>query len=310
MRFDELLRIVLEQETGYKQPSAPAPYVRTRGGAYWDGKSLVWPDGRKSSLPRKPDGMAYDDDPNDTGGRTCMGVIQRVYDGHRRRQGRPVQDVWLISDEDVTEIYRTQYYDPMRIDELPPGVALVTFDAGVNTGITAGAKRLQEVLGVTVDGHIGSATIDRARYFDYGDVVVRLTARRVRYYKALRTYWAHGKAWLSRAERIKKIALARIEAAPSEPIPEPERTPQATPVAEKPIEGIDTGTTVAIGGGGAAGAAAQVAVAAKTAPAGSTWGDLLLHVASEPMFWIGIATLLGAAYTYLRRRRIRDVLDI
>jgi hypothetical protein len=67
---------------------------------------------------------------------------------------------------------------------------------------------------------------------------------------------------------------------------------------------------VAIGGGGAAGAAAQVAVAAKTSPAGSTWGGLLLHVASEPMFWIGIATLLGAAYTYLRRRRIRDVLDI
>ena len=310
MRFDDLLRIVLEQETGYRQPPSPAPLVRTAGGAHWDGKALVWPDGKRTALPRKPDGMAYDDDPHDTGGRTCMGVIQRVYDGHRRRQGRPIQDVWLISDADVMEIYRTQYYDPMRIDDLPPGIALVTFDAGVNTGITAGAKHLQEVLGVTVDGHIGSATLDRARYSDYTDVVTRLTARRVRYYKALRTYWVHGRAWLSRAERVKKIALARIEAAPVEPVPEPERAPAATPVAEKPIEAIDTGTTVAIGGSGAAGAAAQVATAVKTAPAKSSWGDLLLHIASEPVFWIGVATLAGAAYMYLRRRRIKDVLSL
>ncbi|MFC0282394.1 glycosyl hydrolase 108 family protein [Camelimonas abortus] len=56
-------------------------------------------------------------------------------------------------------IYRQQYWEKIRGDDLPPGVDYVVFDGAVNSGVAQSAKWLQRALGVRVDGIIGNATI-------------------------------------------------------------------------------------------------------------------------------------------------------
>lgn len=75
------------------------------------------------------------DDPNDPGGRTNKGVTKKVYDAFRQRKGLPIQDVALISDEEVREIYKGEYWDTVGGDTLEWPINLILFDTAVNTGV-------------------------------------------------------------------------------------------------------------------------------------------------------------------------------
>lgn len=57
------------------------------------------------------------DHPKDPGGRTNRGVTQRVYDAFRRRKSSPTRAVDHITDAEVKDIYRRQYWDAIRGDE-------------------------------------------------------------------------------------------------------------------------------------------------------------------------------------------------
>ena len=46
-----------------------------------------------------------DDDPQDHGGRTSRGVIQREYDAWRKEKGLFALDVWKAPDSDIAMIY-------------------------------------------------------------------------------------------------------------------------------------------------------------------------------------------------------------
>ena len=102
----------------------------------------------------------YVDDPFDPGGATNKGITFRVYDAYRTRNGLPTRDVRAISATEVAEIYRLQYWDAVKGDELPPGLDYVLFDGAVNSGPSQSIKWLQRALGdVAVDGQIGQATL-------------------------------------------------------------------------------------------------------------------------------------------------------
>ncbi len=101
----------------------------------------------------------YADHPADPGGATMRGVTQRVYDGWRRRRGVPVRSVRLIEPGEVEAIYRLQYWDAVRADDLPAGLDYGVFDAAVHSGPGQAAKWLQRALGVTADGQVGEATL-------------------------------------------------------------------------------------------------------------------------------------------------------
>src|SRR4029450_10024608 len=76
-----------------------------------------------------------DDDPRDPGGRTSRGILQREWDAWRRtRPGLPA-DVWRAPQDQVEAIYRQNYWNPLRCDDLPAGVDYAGFDYGVNSGI-------------------------------------------------------------------------------------------------------------------------------------------------------------------------------
>lgn len=105
------------------------------------------------------------DHPADPGGRTNRGITQRKLSEVRRvapelNLPSAVDD---LTDAQVAIIYRREYWDRLSCDELPAGLALAVFDAGVNAGIGRAAKWLQQALRVKADGIIGAQTIGAAQ---------------------------------------------------------------------------------------------------------------------------------------------------
>lgn len=204
--FDACLARLLQFETSYPQPVG-GPYVRFVASK----KRPVSP-----IETGVPDGLAFDDDPQDTGGRTSMGILQREYDAWRRSMGLAQRDVWLIEDRELTQIYRRQYWDALRCGELPPGVDMLVFDAGVNCGVGIGARLLQRALGVTDDGHVGQITIAAAWDApDHAALVAAFETAREAYHRQCRTFNVHGSTWLRRTADCAKVARGML--APSVP---------------------------------------------------------------------------------------------
>jgi len=72
------------------------------------------------------------DDPHDKGGRTNRGITQRTYNGWREDKGLGVADVFLMGEEESSEIYRTLYWWPAAKLEWP--LSFVVFDCSVLFG--------------------------------------------------------------------------------------------------------------------------------------------------------------------------------
>ena len=324
--FETCLSWILFRESGWRQREG-APFIRTRDFCVWDDSALmlVQPDGIMRPLPSRPDGMAFDDDPNDTGGRTCMGILQRVFDAYCDRMGEPRRDVWTISDDAIRTIYYTQYWLPMRLDELPVPVAVKVFDMGVNAGIATGGRCLQRALGnVHVDGHIGSATIAAAiaaYHADAAGLLNRLSDERMAYYRQCRTWAHHGTGWTRRNDATLKHALQLASKTPP-PVPAPVPVTDFTPPAPKDAARAEPETkssmsqsstghvAIGTGTGGAATTAQGVARAVEKTPPDAPWWQFVLNMASDPLFWVGAVTLAGAVYVWIERRRIMRIMGV
>ncbi|POR52383.1 glycoside hydrolase family 108 protein [Bosea psychrotolerans] len=150
------------------------------------------------------------DDPHDPGGRTNQGVIQRVYDGWRERNGKPRQDVYRMTVPERDAIYREGYWNQIRGDELPPGIDIVVFDGAVNSGPQQSVKWLQRALGVArIDGVVGPATLAAIdAHPDHDALVAAMCERRLAFLRALRSWARFGKGWSSRVGQVRRIGQA------------------------------------------------------------------------------------------------------
>ena len=106
----------------------------------------------------------YSDHPDDKGGETKYGITEKTYNSYVRNSC--TRDVWpVLKDIDkrlVYRIYQSMYWDKVRGDELPPGVALMVFDSAVHAGPLRARTWLQRALGVNPDGIIGPITLAAA----------------------------------------------------------------------------------------------------------------------------------------------------
>ncbi|MDQ0996856.1 lysozyme family protein [Phyllobacterium ifriqiyense] len=155
----------------------------------------------------------YSNHPQDPGGATMYGVTQRVYDGYRKGLGKKTQTVKNISVQERSAIYKKQYWDPIKGDQLPAGVDYAVFDGAVNSGVSQAVKWLQRALGVAysgaVDGSIGVGTLAALKSIGDNDALVaRICAHRLAFMKALKTWSTFGKGWSSRVAQVKKIGQA------------------------------------------------------------------------------------------------------
>lgn len=147
--------------------------------------------------------------PKDPGALTMKGVTQRTYDAYRRRKGLPLRSVALISDVEVREIYREQYWNVIKGDQLPAGVSYVVFDGAVNSGAAQSIKWLQRALGVAADGVIGPTTLAAAnRYPDNDLLIANIISRRLAFQKSLNTWTYFGKGWERRDKDVLAVGQA------------------------------------------------------------------------------------------------------
>ena len=146
--------------------------------------------------------------PRDPGGRTNKGVTQAVYTSWRITNGLPSRSVYLITSAEVAAIYRHQYADHIRFDDLPSGVGYAVFDEAVNSGPVEAAKRLQAAVGCTPDGAIGLLTLAAVRKrTDRGALIDRLCDGRLGFMRRLKAWFTFGKGWTNRVEFVRSHAL-------------------------------------------------------------------------------------------------------
>jgi lysozyme family protein len=86
----------------------------------------------------------YSNHPDDPGGPTMRGIIQREYDAWRVKQGKGKRPVKQIEQSELRTIYRNEYWDAMDCDGLPCGLDLCVFDAAVNSGAGRAKKWLEQ----------------------------------------------------------------------------------------------------------------------------------------------------------------------
>ena len=120
----------------------------------------------------------YVDDPTDSGGETKYGISKRAY---------PNEDIKALTVERAKELYKRDYWDRFKVDNLPDRIRHIYFDMCVNMGGGRATKILQEACNsknsnkIDVDGGIGKNTIKAsANLEDF-----RLRAYRVMFYAEL-----------------------------------------------------------------------------------------------------------------------------
>lgn len=127
------------------------------------------------------------DDPNDPGGLTNFGISQRAYPGI---------DIRALDQAATGAIYRRDYWDTIKGDQLPEGLAICVFDAAVNMGTDKAIRLLQKACSVQVDGILGPNTLRAAGRLP--DAVARFSADRAIAYTGIRNFDLYGRGWLRR----------------------------------------------------------------------------------------------------------------
>ena len=140
----------------------------------------------------------YVNHPSDPGGETNFGITKRNY---------PHLDISKLSRAEAREIYRKDYWEPMRLNGLNSNeLILQVFDMGVNAGIRTAIKILQRLVLTKDDGIIGPITTELVNRSTV-DLVDLYKAERRKYYcdlvrrKPDLAVFLNG--WMNRVEKTK-----------------------------------------------------------------------------------------------------------
>ena len=135
----------------------------------------------------------YSDHHDDPGGRTRFGITEAV----ARRAGYR-GDMRELPLDLAKRIYREEYWNAVRADELPAGIRLVMFDAAVNSGVGQAIRWLQRAVGAVDDGVLGPKTMASLGALSADGVRMRLLAQRLRFMASLPGWPAFGRGWARR----------------------------------------------------------------------------------------------------------------
>jgi lysozyme family protein len=150
----------------------------------------------------------YVSHPKDPGGRTNLGVTQKVWEEY---VGHPVDEPTMraLVLQDVAPLYKKQYWDKINGDSLPFGIDYATFDMAVNSGVARAAKTLQQVLGITpADGKIGPATLRACEEANPRQIATAICEARLAFLQSLPTYDTFGKGWSRRVSEVEQASFS------------------------------------------------------------------------------------------------------
>lgn len=151
----------------------------------------------------------YIDHKDDPGGRTNLGVTQRVWE---EWVGHPVseKDMKALTPEKVAPMYEMKYWRTSYCEKLPQGLNLLVFSMAVNSGSGRAVKLLQRCLGLVEDGIIGARTMAKIQECSAVDLVEKYSATRKAFYEGLKLFPVFGSGWVARTERERLEALELI----------------------------------------------------------------------------------------------------
>ena len=121
----------------------------------------------------------YVHDPKDLGGETNFGIAKRFY---------PDVDIKNLTEEGAKEIYKKDYWDRNKVDDLPDELKHFFFDCCVNQGRGRAVKLLQQTCvakgaDIAIDGGMGPATLGAIK--KYKPELERCRMYRVKFYMDL-----------------------------------------------------------------------------------------------------------------------------
>lgn len=102
----------------------------------------------------------YSNRSTDRGGPTRFGITLKTLTAWRQKKDPSVivtaEDVQNLTEDEATEIAKTEYWDYFELDALDDEVlALIIFDQSYNRGQSAVTRDIQYIIGVKVDGVYG-----------------------------------------------------------------------------------------------------------------------------------------------------------
>lgn len=147
----------------------------------------------------------YVNDPRDPGGETNFGISRRAY---------PDLDIKALTKEEALEIYKRDYWDAVRADDLPPAIALAVFDAAVNQGRSPAIQLLQRAVGTAVDGVLGPITLAEVQGADQHLLLIEYLGWRARRYHGTHHADTYIRGWMNRLFYLQAYALQTLLPAP------------------------------------------------------------------------------------------------
>jgi lysozyme family protein len=135
--------------------------------------------------------------PKDPGGMTNLGVTKKVYDAWIGRESTEAE-MRALTPADVGPIYKKNYWDKVRGDDLPAGVDWAAFDWAVNSGAGRPAKAIQRIVGAAQDGAIGPKTLQAVMDIEPEKIVEGVYDIRQKFYESLKTFKTFGRGWTRR----------------------------------------------------------------------------------------------------------------
>ena len=139
----------------------------------------------------------------DPGGETNLGVTKKVY-----QDWGGTKDMIDLTVEDVAPIYKKNYWDRCKCDELSSGLDWAVFDWAVNSGTRRVSKALQQACGAERDGVIGNKTLALANGQDVKYMIEEIGVIRQSFYESLRTFKTFGRGWTRRNKETTEQALS------------------------------------------------------------------------------------------------------
>ena len=135
----------------------------------------------------------FSDHAADPGGKTRFGITEAV----ARRAGYR-GDMRELPLDLAKRIYREEYWNAVRADELPAGIRLVMFDAAVNSGTGQAIRWLQRAVGAADDGVLGPRTLAAVGALSADSVRMKVLAQRLQFMAGLPTWPAFSRGWTRR----------------------------------------------------------------------------------------------------------------
>ena len=129
------------------------------------------------------------DHPDDPGGETKFGISKRAY---------PEINIAGLTVDGAKAIYKKDYWDCVRADELPTPLRFLLFDGAVNAGVAQSIKWLQRAVGVRDDGVIGPVTMVAIKSIGSHKIASNFLGQRLKHMTDLKQWDQFGRGWSRR----------------------------------------------------------------------------------------------------------------